>query len=327
MAGLLARAGRAQVRCWPPRRGGTGSRIGEPLALGEHRLHLGQAQRTGVLRVAVAVKLGEVHDLHAHVFEHPDEVGNRPWPALAFSSIAAIGGRHVPVAGERVIAGQLGEAIAVGVSQGFLQGTLGVAVGEKIEDAQPLVGAGRGVEPGDERAAAALGLADAEAEPRSSSPRCSRPNQTVSGCRSGRAERKTGAGAGNTRPSPIRSPRSGCDAGPPGGDRWSSGDASWRWSFPSVSTQANAFWPASTARDRCRTESPGDLPGCGRPSRRGPGALPIKRQPKLAREWPDRDLADRDRRAVALAGHANALQLELDRYVWNGRWPACRRRR
>ena len=54
----------------------------------------------------------------------------------------------------------------MGVAQGFPQCALRIAVGEEIEDAEPLIGAGRGIEPGDERAAAALGLADAEAEPR-----------------------------------------------------------------------------------------------------------------------------------------------------------------
>ena len=93
------------------------------------------------------------------------EVGNRPWPPLALFLERRHRGRHVPVAGKRVIAGQLGEAIAVGVAQGFSQCALGITVGEEIEDAEALVGAGRGVEPGDERTAASLGLADAEAEP------------------------------------------------------------------------------------------------------------------------------------------------------------------
>ena len=40
--------------------------IGEPPALVEHRLHLGQPDRAGILRMAVAMELGQVDDIHAH---------------------------------------------------------------------------------------------------------------------------------------------------------------------------------------------------------------------------------------------------------------------
>ncbi len=72
------------------------------------------------------------------------------------------GDGHVPVAGEGVVAGQVGEAVAVGVAEGLAEGVLGGTAAGEVEDAQALLGAWRGVEPGDERAAARLGLADAE---------------------------------------------------------------------------------------------------------------------------------------------------------------------
>ena len=54
-----------------------------------------------------------------------DEVGCRPRPALRFLLKSRHGRRHVPVAGERVIARQRRESIAVRVSERLLEGLLG----------------------------------------------------------------------------------------------------------------------------------------------------------------------------------------------------------
>ena len=90
--------------------------VREPPAFVEHRLHFGQPERTGVLGMAVAVELGQVDDLDAHGLEHPDEVGRRPRAALGLLLHRGHGRRHVPVARELVMAGEVGEPVAVGVS-------------------------------------------------------------------------------------------------------------------------------------------------------------------------------------------------------------------
>ena len=66
MAGLLAGVGQAEVDVGLLAGQEQELVVGEAPALVEHRLHLGQADRAGVLRVAVAVELGQVDDLHAH---------------------------------------------------------------------------------------------------------------------------------------------------------------------------------------------------------------------------------------------------------------------
>ena len=77
--------------------------------------------------MAVAVELGEVDHVHAHVLEHPDEIGRRAGLARGLLLERGHGDRHVPVAGERVVARQLGEAVAVGVSERLLERLVGRA--------------------------------------------------------------------------------------------------------------------------------------------------------------------------------------------------------
>ena len=136
--------------------------VGEPLALGEHRLHLGQPDRAGVAGVAVAVELGQVDDVHVHVLEHFHEVGRRPPLARLDLLQRRRGDGHVPVAGERHPAGERREAVAVGELEDFLEGVVGPPAAQQVKHAEPLRGAGRGVEPGGVVAASGLGLADAE---------------------------------------------------------------------------------------------------------------------------------------------------------------------
>ena len=50
--------------------------VGEPAAFLEHRGQLGQAERAGVVGVAVAVELGDVDGLDAQPLEDADEVGD-----------------------------------------------------------------------------------------------------------------------------------------------------------------------------------------------------------------------------------------------------------
>ena len=166
MARFLARSSRAQagIRLFAGQEQHLA--VGEPLAFGEHRFHFGEAQRARILGVAVAVKLGQVHDLNAHLFEHRDQVGSGPWSRVCLFLERRHGGCHVPVRGHRVIAGELGEVISIRVTQGVIQSALGVTGREEIKDSQALVGAGRGVEPGNPRTPSALGLADAKAETR-----------------------------------------------------------------------------------------------------------------------------------------------------------------
>ena len=80
--------------------------VGEPAALVEHRLHLGKPERAGIAGMAVAVELGQVDHVHAHVLEHPHEVGRRAGHAPGLLVEGGHGDRHVKVAGEGVIAVQ-----------------------------------------------------------------------------------------------------------------------------------------------------------------------------------------------------------------------------
>ena len=153
--------------------------IGEPAALGEHGGQLGQADRAGVVGVAVAVELGDVDGVDAQPLEDADEVGDGRGVDPGGPLLHRLDGeRHVPVAGEGLVAGQLGEAVAVGEAEGLADRVLGRASAQEVEDPQPLGGPGRGVEPGDEVPAAGLGLADPEAEP-GARPRWPRPCQVV----------------------------------------------------------------------------------------------------------------------------------------------------
>ena len=115
--------------------------------------------------MAVAVKLGEMDDLDSHVLEHLDEIGRQPGGAPRLFLERGHGNGHVPVAGKGVITGQLGEAVLMGISERLAECSLGVPARDQEENAQVLLAAGRSVEPGDERAAPTLGLANAEAEP------------------------------------------------------------------------------------------------------------------------------------------------------------------
>src|SRR5262245_20896577 len=44
--------------------------IREPLAFFKHGFHFGEAERSGVLRVAITVEFRKMHHLHTHLLEH-----------------------------------------------------------------------------------------------------------------------------------------------------------------------------------------------------------------------------------------------------------------
>ena len=86
--------------------------IGEAFAFPEEHLLLRQPQRAGVLLMAVAVEVGEVDSVDAHVLEHTDEVGR----FLGLACHGARGHGHVPVTREGDMARQCREAVAMRVA-------------------------------------------------------------------------------------------------------------------------------------------------------------------------------------------------------------------
>ena len=104
--------------------------IGEAAALGEHRVELGQANRAGVERVAVAVELGDVDGVDPQPLEdaHERVDGGRVDPGGPLPGCLDREG-HVVVARKRFVAGEGGEAVAVSELEGLGQGLRGAARG------------------------------------------------------------------------------------------------------------------------------------------------------------------------------------------------------
>ena len=282
------------------------ARTGSPCPRGARTPETSPASRRrrsgpGSLRMAVAVELGQMDDLDAQPLEHPDEVGSGRRGPACFRLMRRLGDGHVPVAGHRVIARQLRESVAVRVTQRLLECLLGVAAGKQIENAQTLLGAGRGIEPGNERPAPLLCLADAEAETVIEPAMIAAVPDRLQVVRQVPREkilmrrRKTGDRAGS------RLPRSASGAGPPDGDPCRRRPARRARAFLRCRPRRNRILPRRFQRQPGVVED-------GSPIFVGvddgldvnqPGAA-IDVQPQLARERTGRDLADRDRRRCAL---------------------------
>src|SRR5215510_6046925 len=68
----------------------------------------------------------------------------------------------VIMAGEREEAGQFLEAITMGITRDRFERLPRIAAREQIENAEPLLGAGRGIEPGHKAFVTRIGLTDAK---------------------------------------------------------------------------------------------------------------------------------------------------------------------
>ncbi len=206
---------------------------------------------------------------------------------------------------------QVGEPIAVGVSEDLLQRVLRLAVREQVEDTEALVGVGRRVEPRDERAAARLRLPDAEAEPILEAavvlavpdgPEVIREvtrEEELVGRREAGHRTRIRLGDQEAMPDLERAIR---------GVRI-------RLTPPEL---AVGIHPGEIRLARIRERQAGvvqDRP----PIFAGPddtlhmdqSGTVVDRDVELSGEWPDREVADGDGRAVALTGHADSLQIEL----------------
>ena len=245
----------------------------------------------------------------------PTKSGVDRGPPFAFSCKRRHGGRHVPVAGERVIArAARGSDRRACIGASRWRASLGVARGEQVEDAQALLGAGRGVEPGDERAATASRTGGC----RSRIDRRARdaPGRTRRCCRLSVRSRgkKNWCGGGKQATEPAAGlGDQACDAGRPGGDprrprlRPRRAEAS-----PRCRPRRSASCPAAIERQAGVVEDrPPILLGANDRLDVHQAGTAVDRELELARERPDREVADRDGRAVALAGDADPLQVEL----------------
>ncbi len=302
VAGLLAGPGLAQVDVGLLAGQDQDLAVGEALALVEHRLHLGQAQRAGVLGMAVAVELGEMDDLHAHAFEHArSKSGIDPWLSPALFLERRHRGRHVPVAGQRVIARQLREIDRRACSAVSLAGPARRRRlrGDRTRPSRWSVPGG------------ALNQGTYEPPPRSawrmpkpnrdSSPRWSRPYQTVFRLSVRSRGKKNWCGGGKHATDPSQFPRSRCGAGPPGGDRAVVGRRVLSLQLPLGVDPGESRLARRRQREAGVVENrPAVFLGVDDRFDVHQARSAIEREPELARERPDRDLADRHRRALAL---------------------------
>ena len=136
--------------------------VREPRTLVEHCLQFGQPERAGIAGVAVAVELGEVNYIHVHIFEHFHEIGSCPRLAVGDLLHRGQGDGHVPVAGEGDATGERIITIAPCEPEHLGHRAFGRVASDQVKHAEPLHGIRRRIEPGDEVAATAFGLADAK---------------------------------------------------------------------------------------------------------------------------------------------------------------------
>ena len=118
--------------------------IGLRLERLEVRVELVEAQVREIGRMSVAMKVHDHRRVDAHGFQHRLE-RRRPLGAVRHR-LHGVG--EVPMRAQRLVSGERGESIAVGVAKHMRQRRFRCAVGHEEEDAHALRASGRRVDPG-----------------------------------------------------------------------------------------------------------------------------------------------------------------------------------